>query len=56
MFIDEVLGIASIGADVAVESRSHARVLSSVNLTTVAIRKPLITMLAFESDKRAKLR
>ena len=54
MFIDEVLGIASIGADVAFESRSRDRVLSRVNLTTVASRKPLITMFAFESASHSK--
>ena len=54
MFIDEVTGIASIGADVAVVSRSHDRVLSGVNLTMVAILKPLITMLAFESAPQSK--
>ena len=54
MFIDAVLGIASKGAEVAFESRSHARVQSGVNLTMVAIDKPLITMLTFESAPQSK--
>ena len=54
MLVDEKLGVAAIGADAALEARSRAGVLSRVNLTPVAIHKPLVTLITFEPAPQSK--